>query len=541
MPLSSQQKLGLMPRRPITPFYKSKLNLLNNIAPSLHYDYILQRYYNSTNGETAFPFISIRTSNAMMWDSQGRLVWAPANLFLNSASLSSQSVTVNNGVSYTVSFYGTGSITLSVGATGVLTGTGANDRVSLSFTTTSSSVTFTVAGSVTKAQLELTGPDSPKAYNVTTGSAYYGPRFDYNPQTLTLRGLLVEPQTTNVFTKSETNLGSDWNNGSFCTATYVGDIWNRPINRITVNATGAPQFNYISTSTFLPTASTVYTSSVFLKRGNIARIQYTASANFTDAYCNYNFDTNAITLGGTNVVAGSGYAQILNNGWVRLQFSYTTIAVPVSGAGGILAFIDTDGAARLGGTATNGAYVDCFGFQIDIGGIASSYIPTFGTALARNTDSTVVTPVPFINQALGTFYVSAIPNKRDANSRRYFSLDNNSSNNRIQTARGPTGAQTSVSSVGGASDFGPTTGNVGTDFSIDKVAVRYSAAGKAVVLNGGTVATNATSPPTSGYTHLWIGHIQNYTNGNASHGWIREIRYYADVSSSSAQLQALTT
>lgn len=76
------------------------------------------------------------------------------NLLLNSATLSTQSVTVA-AVAHTLSFYGTGTVTLSgVSTAGPLVGTGATDRVKLTFTPTAGSLTLTVTGTCTLGQLE---------------------------------------------------------------------------------------------------------------------------------------------------------------------------------------------------------------------------------------------------------------------------------------------------------------------------------------------------------------------------------------------------
>jgi hypothetical protein len=79
---------------------------------------------------------------------------ARTNVFLNSDALATQNITVT-AAAWTVSFYGTGSITFSGAHTAVLTGTGANDRVSLTFTPSAGALTCTVAGSVLFAQAEL--------------------------------------------------------------------------------------------------------------------------------------------------------------------------------------------------------------------------------------------------------------------------------------------------------------------------------------------------------------------------------------------------
>lgn len=89
------------------------------------------------------------------------------NVFLNSAIGATQGFTVG-AIAYTLSFYGTGTITLSgVSTAGPLVGTGANNRVTLTFTPTAGVLTCTVSGSCTNVQLEP-GP-SATTYIPTAG------------------------------------------------------------------------------------------------------------------------------------------------------------------------------------------------------------------------------------------------------------------------------------------------------------------------------------------------------------------------------------
>ena len=75
------------------------------------------------------------------------------NLVFPSATLTTQTRTVT-AVAHTLSFYGTGTIVLSGVHIATLTGTGANNRVTLTFTPTAGSLILTVTGTVTNAQLE---------------------------------------------------------------------------------------------------------------------------------------------------------------------------------------------------------------------------------------------------------------------------------------------------------------------------------------------------------------------------------------------------
>jgi hypothetical protein len=77
-----------------------------------------------------------------------------SNILLQTNILATQTRIVT-ATTHTLSFYGTGTVTLSGVATGTLVGTGVNNRVTLTFTSTAGSLTLTVSGSVTLGQLEI--------------------------------------------------------------------------------------------------------------------------------------------------------------------------------------------------------------------------------------------------------------------------------------------------------------------------------------------------------------------------------------------------
>ena len=99
----------------------------------------------------------------------GSFLWEPqsTNLYLNSETLSTQTITTAAN-QYSVSFYGTGTITFSGTHTGSLTGTSLNDRVTATFTATSGTLTSTISGIVTKAQIEQLSYST--SYIPTSGS-----------------------------------------------------------------------------------------------------------------------------------------------------------------------------------------------------------------------------------------------------------------------------------------------------------------------------------------------------------------------------------
>jgi hypothetical protein len=90
------------------------------------------------------------------------------NLVFPSATAATQTRTVT-ATAHTLTIYGTGSVTLSGVATGTLTGTGANNRVALTFTPTAGSLVLTVSGTVTNWQLEA-GAFSSTLIETTTAS-----------------------------------------------------------------------------------------------------------------------------------------------------------------------------------------------------------------------------------------------------------------------------------------------------------------------------------------------------------------------------------
>lgn len=93
---------------------------------------------------------------------------ASTNLFLNSDSPVTQSISTSSAT-YSISFYGTGTIVLSGSMSSTVVGTGSLNRVSVTAAATAGTLTLTVSGSVSKVQVEL--KNNATSYIPTTSTA----------------------------------------------------------------------------------------------------------------------------------------------------------------------------------------------------------------------------------------------------------------------------------------------------------------------------------------------------------------------------------
>lgn len=145
-------------------------------------------------GELINPFLIMLSSSIKFPASAASL---NPSLFLNSITLATQSVTVTTQA-YTVSFKGTGSITFSGAHSGTLTGTGANDKVSVTFIPTAGTVTCTVSGTV-------------KYANFEAGS--FATSWIYTAGTTVTRGAetALKPTATDIINASEGTLYAECN------------------------------------------------------------------------------------------------------------------------------------------------------------------------------------------------------------------------------------------------------------------------------------------------------------------------------------------
>ena len=442
------------------------------VAPTFGYDWV-----NNQNLDPSLTYTS--GGNRMLYNSAGLLQWAPANMLLNSATLGTQSVTAVSGYSYTLSFQGTGSVTGSGGWTGTLNGAGASNRVSVAFTASTTSVTFTVTGSVTSAQLEPTSYNSPLAYNATTASPYYGPRFDYNPSTLAINGLLLEQSSTNLALYARDMTQAAWtktNVTAALTATGVDGISN---TATTLTAT-AGNGTVLQTVT---QAATTATYAVSLKR-----VSGTGTINITQN-------------------GGSTWTPVtLTSNWTRFSAVTASTLNPQFGIQ----------------IVTNGDSIAADFNQFENLGFATSPIPTTTTTLSRSAESLTNSSIGgWFNATQGTMFVEFIPEEITAQFPWYVGFSDGTAANNIGFYQNNAIGSLKITS-GGTGQLD--TGGLGSMVigSVYKFGASFSASGQAYAYNGNAASTNGAITMPTGINQLAFPAA---TFSTPSY-WLRSFSYY---------------
>jgi hypothetical protein len=381
-----------------------------------------------------------------------------------------------------------------------------------------------------------------QSYYPTQATAYYGPRFDYNPSTLAAQGLLIEEQRTNIFTYSE-----DFQDTAEAGGTRP---WINVDTTITTDSTVAPDGAttadlVIADATsalhgrrqgYTGTTNATYTYTVYAKQGagtydfaiqvasNTATAAFNAGNRVT---ARYDISAGTVISIGTGVGNTSGVSGTITpagNGWYRCSFTFIPDTTGAN-AGFTVGFVSIDPAQvpALGwtGDGSSGAYV--WGAQLEAGAFPTSYIPTTTTALTRAADvASVNTLSPWYNAAEGTVYAEGITSNL-ANSPTFVMLHDGTANNRISTLLGASGFGRLEGTVGGAAWTAAVTANSISANTLFKLATAFKAADQAVSLNAGAVSTqtNASMPAVSA---LRLGAY--FTGANFINGYLRRITYY---------------
>lgn len=456
------------------------------------------------------------TGNRMQWDSTGKLTYAPNNLYINSGSATSTARTITTvaGVNYYIWIQtSSGSATIVASGTNTTTFNGSAAGTWTAFTATAGTLTLTPTSNfanitqVVVAQITYETALRSGDNVVTGASAYYGPRFDYDPSTLAAKGLLIEESRVNLALQSNTFTTTWAISNVSLTATSATSPDGTNNGWLLTNGGTAYGSLY---QTITASNATAYTYSVFAKAGTQNSFTLEARGATGNVY-DYAFTLSGAgtaTVNGSAVGSPTGGIQQLANGWYRCWITKTTTnTTPLY----IIGF-------GQGSTATN---IYIFGAQMEAGSFATSYIPTTSASVTRAADvvtiggaaltalkgaaGSLVAEVQSIsaggfasNRIIGFDTVSQTP---------LFMFDNNT----VGTYNGSIGVTAVLGSSGAWS-------------SKARGAVAWSASGRSVVANGGTLQTDGNLMSGSAWTVGYIG--SNVATNSFLNGWISKIAFY---------------
>lgn len=384
-------------------------------------------------------------------------------------------------------------------------------------------------------------------YYPTVASAYYAPRFDYNPSTLAAQGLLIEEQRTNSIRNNTMQgavagtpgtLPTNWvvniNTTTGLTRSVVGTGVENGVPYIDLRiagtsvGAGALQIIFEQVGVIAATNNQTWAVSLFYKiaGGSIAGL----SAPLLRLQL---FDNTNAAIGTVSSAAQA------NPTTASLQSQRISAALTTNNAA--TAFIYSDLRFAIADATAIDITLRIGLPQLEQGAFATSVIPTTTTALTRNADVASMTGTNFsswYNASEGTVFCQGIGvNNVAAGTRRYFEINNNTPDERLLAGYGFTTACRYLVSDGGATqaDIGVTTTTGG---ALVKFAGAYKTNDFQQASNGtlGTADTSGTLPTVD---RMFIGQAETTAAATMLNGYIQRISYYP-VRLPNSTLQALT-
>jgi hypothetical protein len=286
--------------------------------------------------------------------------------------------------------------TLAGGATAAITNVGSGwYRCAVTFTPTAGSRTLaiwlasadntlTYAGNgnsgvyIYGAQLSNSAsldPYVPTPGAAPSSTAYYGPRFDYDPVTLLPRGLLVEEARTNLFTYSDQFDNAAWLKTDLTVTPNAAVSPDGILNAdaLVENTANSTHFVYRVSA---GTAGT-YTYSFYAKANGRTEVQIEQESGGNSRF--------TLSGAGTALALGANTVSItaVGNGWYRCVTTFTA-----TGAFGVYNLL-YNGARSYLGNGTSGVFI--YGAQLEAGAFATSYIPTIASTVTRSADVATIT------------------------------------------------------------------------------------------------------------------------------------------------------
>ncbi len=327
--------------------------------------------------EVAGTGYQIRQNNAQENTQMNVSVWLRTNtgtktiqLFLNNANTASQNITVTTTwTRYEIS-----------GLVTTLSGSGRNGLQTLEALT--SGAYILVWG------LQLSVGLTAKPYFPTTDRLNV-PRLTYQNGGGGCPSLLLEKQSTNLFTYSEQFDNADWTKLNTTVSANSTTSPDGTQNADTVTPTTTNGVHRIEQDK--ATASQVFTQSIFAKANGYNFIALENGGEV--AY--FNISTGVV---GT-VSAGTASIQNMGNGWYRCIFTATALNTK-----SYFYVANADNSVSFAGDSTSGIFV--WGCQFEAGSYATSYISTTSASATRVADACSKTGISsLIGQTEGVLFI----------------------------------------------------------------------------------------------------------------------------------------
>lgn len=378
------------------------------------------------------------------------------------------------------------------------------------------------------------------AYNssgVLTAATTNTPRFDYDPATLTARGLLIEEARTNLVPGTMTG-GTYWTAlGTVIAAGSAAPDGTTNAATLTENASGVTSYGANIVSTVTITGSAATTASIFVKPGTCTFFRLILADAVTPtigAQAYYNLSTGAAGTTGTQSGAPTGVSATISaagGGWYRCTLTGTLGAATTGVI--LLRMVSADATT----TDTGSKALSLWQPQIEVGAFATSPILTTTAAVARAADVATINPLgSWFSAAAGTAMVEASLIGTAA-SRNILSVSDNTANELYQISTTAGGVLQFVVTDGGVSQAAIGSGVTATAGTTFKAAATYALNDFAACANGGTVGTDASgSLPTVDRAYL----AASATGANPATIYLRRLRIY-DRRLASATLQVITS
>jgi len=385
---------------------------------------------------------------------------------------------------------------------------------------------------------------------VLTSAAINAPRFNhvFNGSSWVSKGLLVEEQRTNNLLRSE-DLTITWtaNRGSITSNAIVAPDGTTTADRFvesTANGVHGP------VQTPVTTTAAAYTVSGFFRAGSrsivVMRFQdFATGLNGVGA----EFNLSSGTISAPAVVIGaftspSATISDVGGGWYRCTVTGTANTTQCSLRIETCTTAGAFSAAFFQGSSYTGdgsSYFDSWGYQLELGSFATSYIPTTTAAVTRSADVCQITGGDFsglYNQSEGSF---AVEYDR-------VGVDNSKDSEVIQVTNSSGTNQYYIDAVGGNEVvnffISPTMqaslalGSVSAAGVYVRTAIAYKINDFVASRNGAAVVTDASGTvPT--VDRMGIGR-DIVANNFTLNGHIARLRYYS-TRLTNAKLQELST